>query len=539
MNKRKREAFISIILVTFIVIALNIFASDNFYRADFTKGGIYTIGDSTRNILANLDGNLHIKFYVSRDMPPRVTPIKRNLLDILSEYQRYGRGSVRLSILNPDNNADIENDARMAGIQQIQLNVISQNREELQSAYMGIALYYEDRSEVIPVIMSINDVEFQLTSAILKLTGEKNERIVFLDKKPNLPPDLDPQMRAQLMAQMPPGRSIHEDTRAVAQALKEMYVVEEKKISEGEFFTDDTSIVVIHEAANLTPWEKFAVDQFVMGGGRLIVLQSGLQISQQGFAQARSFNYEDMLKSYGFELNKDMVHDLFNYSVMVPQGNMRFMTPYPLWIKVGPDQIGEDFPGPVRDSGTLAFSFASSISLNKVDGVRYRTLARSSGKSWTEAGMVVLDPTQIQTPSKSRFDVYDLAVLGEGGFKSHFTEDTLPEIIKESGGNFIERAAAGASVLLISSPEFILDTTMRNFRSNGIFFLNMVDYLTNSTELMNIRSRGDGYTFINPRISENAKVIIKWIGILLMPILVVIFGIFRMIWRNKLSGRVS
>ncbi len=537
MKNKKKEAVISIVLVTCIIIAVNIFASDNFYRADFTKGKIYTIGDSTKDILGNLKGRLHIKFYVSGDLPPRVIPIKRNVLDILSEYQRYGRGSVNLSILNPDGNAEVENDAKMAGIQQVQLNVIGQNREELQSVYMGIALFYEDRSEVLPVVMSISDIEFQLTSAILKLTKDEKERVVFLDKKLELPPDLDPQMRVQLMAQMPPGRSIHEDTRAVAEALTEMYHVEQKKISEGEFFSEDTSVVVIHEAANLTPWEKFAVDQFVMDGGNLVVLQSGLQVSQQGFAQARNFNYNDMLKSYGFKLNKDMVKDLFNYSVMVPQGNMRYLTPYPLWIKVSPEQIGEDFPDSIRNSGTLAFSFASSIDTDPVEGVNYRTVASSSGRSWAESGMVTLDPSQIKAPAKSEMKIYDLAVLGEGSFKSHFTEDTLPEIIKESGSGFLQKASEGASILLISSPEFILDTTMRNFRSNGIFFLNMIDYLTNSTELMNIRSRGQGYTFINPKISDNAKTVIKWTGILLMPIFVVIFGIIRMFWRIKLSGR--
>ncbi|HDT11900.1 MAG TPA: hypothetical protein ENN58_04095, partial [bacterium] len=281
----------------------------------------------------------------------------------------------------------------------------------------------------------------------------------------------------------------------------------------------------------------FAVDQFVMKGGKLIVLQSGLQISNQGFAQARNINYSDLLETYGLKLNQDMVFDLFNYSVMVPQGNIRFMTPYPLWIKVPPEQIDSEFPDSIRNSGTLGFSFASSITLNEVDGVKYRKVAQSSGNSWNESGMVVLDPTQIKAPSKSEFKVYDLAILGEGKFKSHFTQETLPEIIKEKNDNFVKEASAGASVLLISSPEFILDRTMRNFRSNGIFFLNIVDYLTNSTELMDIRSRGQGYTFINPKLSEIAKGIIKWTGILFMPVLVVIFGIIRMVWRNKLSGR--
>ncbi|HQN73042.1 MAG TPA: GldG family protein [bacterium] len=537
MKNKRRDAVISVVLATAIAIFINILATDLFYRLDFTKGGLYTISSSTKEILSKLNDDVEIKFYVSEELPPKVLPIKRNVLDLLTEYERYGGGKVTLSILYPEKSADIEKDARSAGIQKVQLNVIGQNKEELQAAYMGIVLFFKDKMETLPVVLSVNDLEFQLTSLILKLAKDKKERITFLNSKPQLPPDLDPQMRAQLAAQMPQSYSINQDTQAVAQALRELYHVEEIRLEKGESFKEDTKIVVLHEPANLSGWEKFAVDQFLMKGGKVIVLQSGMKVSQQGFAQEKQSNYDDMFKSYGFDIQKNMVMDVYNYSVMIPQGNMRYLAPYPLWIKIPPENISSDLPESIRNAGTLAFTYTSSINLNKVEDIDYKSIVKSSGKSWAQSSMVMLDPSAIKEPSMSDLKVFDLAVLGQGKFKSAFTKETLPEEAKDRASDLIEKGIADGAVFYIAAPEFILDRTVQNFQSNGIFFINMVDYLTNSTDLVNIRSRGQGFVHISPEITDNAKNIIKWTGTLLVPFIVIVFGLIRMISRNRRSGR--
>ncbi|HNW81596.1 MAG TPA: GldG family protein [bacterium] len=538
MNRKKREALISVVLVTAMILLVNIIASGLFYRIDFTKNGMYTVSDSTKKILSGLKDEVRVKFYVSEELPPKVLPIKRNVTDLLTEYERYGKGNFNLSVLYPEKDAEIEKDAQSAGIQKVQLNVIGQNKEELQAAYMGIALFYGSKMEVLPVVMSIDDLEFQLTSAILKLTKEKKDRIVFLNSQKNLPANMDPQMRAQLMAQMPPSHSIYEDTTAVGQALGEMYDVEEKRLSDGTYFDESVKVVVIHETTELSEWEKYALDQFIMKGGKVAVLQSGMAPTQQMMAVEKNFNYDDQLKKYGFELKKDFVFDMYSYSVMVPQGDMRYLTPYPLWIKISPEEISSELPDMIKN-GTLAFTYSSSISTTPVDGVKFKSVVKTSGKSWSESGTVVIDPSNLRSPSESELKTLDLAVMGEGKFKSAFTKDTMHPSAKERSDTFIEKGTADSAILFIAAPEFILDRTIRNFESNAIFFINMIDYLTNSTELVNIRSRGQGYTFISPDISDNAKNVIKWTGTILVPVILIFFGIFRMIIRNRRSGRVS
>ncbi len=534
-RNRKSQAVISIVLVTGIALFLNILAAYFFFRIDLTRGGMYTINDSTKKILADLKDTVHLKFYVSEDLPPRVLPIKRDVLDILSEYERYGKGRVRVSVLVPEKDKNIEEDARKAGIEKVNLNVIGKNKEEVQAVYMGIAVYYQDKNETIPVVMGVKDLEYDLSSAVLKVTREKRDRVVFLNKEVKLPDGLDPQMRMQLQSQLPESHSITKDTLAIANALRDQYEVQEVGIKEGDTLPEGTKVLVIHEADNLTDWEKYLVDQFVVGGGTIIVLQSGIRFQQGMMGQDRRINYANLLESWGLKLQNNMVLDLYNFPALIPSGNIRYLQPYPFWVKVSDRQMAPDLPGYLREVGTLAFTFASSIEVEQKEGLSYTVLARSSGKSWEQRGFVMAMPDQIPEPKAEDLKQFNLAVLAKGTFSSIYRPDNLPE--KASKESFKEKGTETGQVLLIGTPEFILDRNLRMFQANGTFFVNLVDYLTNSNELAGIRSRNQGYVFIAPEVTDAMKEVIRWIGTLLMPIVVVIFGIVRMMIRTRAAGR--
>ncbi len=534
-KNRKSDAIVAIVLVTGIALFVNILASYLFFRLDLTRGNIYTINDSTKKILADLKDTVHLKFYVSDDLPPRVLPIKRDVLDILSEYEHYGKGRVQVAVLVPEKDKNIEEDARKAGIEKVNINVIGKNKEEVQAVYMGIAVYYQDKNETIPVVMGIKDIEYDLSSAILKVSRAKRDRIVFLNKEVKLPDGLDPQMRMQLQSQLPQSHSITKDTLAIAEALRDQYEVQEIGIKEGDKLPEGTKVLLIHEADNLTDWEKYLVDQFVVGGGTLIVLQSGIRFQQGMTGQERRINYANLLESWGLKLQNNMVLDLYNFPALIPSGNIRYLQPYPFWIKVGDKQMASELPGYLREVGTLAFPFASAIDIEQKEGITYTTVARSSGKSWEQKGFVIAMPDQIPEPKAEDLKTFNLAVLAKGLFPSTYSADKIPE--KADKESFRTKGTDPGQVLLIGTPEFILDRNLRMFQANGTFFVNLVDYLTNSNELAGIRSRNQGYVFIDAEVSDAMKEIIRWLGTLLMPIIVVVFGIVRMMMRTKAAGR--
>lgn len=534
--KKRTDAIINIILVSMALIILNIVASSYFLRLDFTKGKMYTISDSTKNIIKGLKSPLILKFYVSEEMPPRVQPIKRDILDILKEYEYYSNGNVKLSVLVPEKDKTIEEDAKKAGIEKVNLNVIGKDKEEVQAIFMGVSVYFQEKSETMPVVMSVKDLEYELTSNILKLTREKKDKIVFLNKEVKLPDNLDPQMKMQLMQQMPPSHSIKKDTQIMGQALSEQYDVEEIQLQEGQRFPENTKIVIIHEADNLSEWEKFVIDQFIITGGKAIFLQSGMKLGQGMTGQERRINYSHMFESYGLKLQNNFVFDLYNFPAMIPSGSTRYLSPFPLWVKVGKKQLSADLPDAVKETGALGFSFTSSIDIDKKEGLTYKTIASSSGKSWAESGTIVINLEDMKMPDESQMKMFNLAVLAEGKFPSAFTKDKLPPA---AGGNLIEKGTADGAVLLIGTPEFILDRNIKMFQPNAMFFTNIIDHLTNSSELVGIRSRSQGYDFIDSAITDPMKTGIRWFGTLFIPILIIIYGISRMMIRNRRSGRAS
>lgn len=342
-------------------------------------------------------------------------------------------------------------------------------------------------------------------------------------------------MRAQIMAKMGASHSIEQDTRFMGQVLKEQYDVEEVELQEGIEIPADTTVLIIHETENLTVRRQYEIDQFLMKGGKVIFLQSGMKLTQGMMGQDRNVNYLDMLSSYGLSLNKNMVLDLYNYPALIPSGNRRYLSPFPFWIKVSSEQVGKELPGYIRDISGMGFTFASSIDIEKKDGVEYRTVATSSGKSWEQKGMVMANPEVIKPPQESEMKKFTLAAIATGNFPSAFDGKELPEGI--SSDNFLKKGTAEGSILFIAAPEFILDRTLQMFQSNAVFFVNMVDYMTNSKQLASIRSKNRGVEYIHPGITGGIQAFIRWFGTLFIPIIVVIFGIVRMMLRNKRSGR--
>lgn len=534
-NVDKTKSIINVFILTAIIVLVNMLATEFFFRLDFTENKRYTISDSTKELLQELDSSVTLKFYISEDLPTRVLPVERNIRDTLEEYRRYGGGNVKISILVPEKDEEIEQDARKLGIQKAQVNVIGENRQEVQNIYMGISMHYLDKSEVIPVVTKANDLEYQLTSRILKLSVEDKKKIVFLDKTPKYPQGIDPAMKQQLMQQMGPSHSINEDMRFVAEQLKEQYTVEEKIIKEGQFLPENTEVLIINGPSNLSEWEKYVIDQHLVAGGKVVLLKSAMKIAQGAMAQTDQLNYSDLLASYGVTINNDYVMDKHNYTAMIPSGNSRYVMPFPLWVKVAPRQISEDIPETVRDVGALGFTFASSISINEKENLSYMEVAESSPESWIKEGTVVIDPQNLEPSNSESTRPHKLAVLVQGKFPSSFDENSVPEAA--SADSFVKKGNEDGALFVLGTSEFILDHIAQRFSSNILFFQNMVDYISNNEILTGIRSRRKTLPPVASDLSDTVKSVIKWLGTILMPLVVIIFGILRMFMRKSISGR--
>ncbi|MBI4129798.1 Gldg family protein, partial [Candidatus Roizmanbacteria bacterium] len=149
-------------------------------RLDLTAGRLYTLSNGTKKILKELPDVVSISLYASGRLPPQYTPVIRETKDLLRDVKTTGGDNVQVSLFDPSSNASIATEATSKGVREVQFNVIGQEEFQVKTGFMGLAVEYAGATETIPFIQQTDDLEYQLTSMIRKLTIKDKKQISFL-----------------------------------------------------------------------------------------------------------------------------------------------------------------------------------------------------------------------------------------------------------------------------------------------------------------------------------------------------------------------
>jgi ABC-2 type transport system permease protein len=119
-------------------------------RVDLTQGRIYSISDATRAYLAQLQEPLLIRGYFSSKTHPLLAPLVPQMRDLLTEYQLAGGGKVRVEIVDPALNPELEDEANSKyGIRSVPFQVADRYQASLVNAYFDVLISYGDQHEVL------------------------------------------------------------------------------------------------------------------------------------------------------------------------------------------------------------------------------------------------------------------------------------------------------------------------------------------------------------------------------------------------------
>ena len=165
------------LIVLGILAVLNFFFIRHFYRIDLTQDKRFTLTSSTKEVLSNLDDLINIKLYFTKKLPPYLVNLKGDITDVLDEFQAYAGGNISVTFIDPTDNPAMQQELRFMGIPQIQLNIIEKDQAQLTNIYLGMAIFYADKKEVIPFISNTSNLEYDLTSKILKLTSTESKTV--------------------------------------------------------------------------------------------------------------------------------------------------------------------------------------------------------------------------------------------------------------------------------------------------------------------------------------------------------------------------
>ena len=338
----------------------------------------------------------------------------------------------------------------------------------------------------------------------------------------------------------PPGQSVDQFGRQMPSLqqyailedrLRSAYELRRLSLDEGAV-PADVDVLILIAPHGLSDGQRYAVDQFVMRGGSLIVAAGHYRLGIDPMMGELKLDVNengvgDLLSHYGARISESLVMDLQNAPFpMQTQRDLGDMVvtelnalDYPFFVDARADGIHSE-NSIVSSLPFVTMDWASPVIAEaELELAQATTLIRSSSQSWetTDPGIQPdLDAfPELGFPIAETRDSFPLALLLEGSFESAFI-DQPPVFDSSAEGEppderigMIERSPNDASIVVIGSSEFVNDNVYQislnfggdRFASNLQLFANAIDYFTEDLTLASIRSRGS-VARILPPISE-------------------------------------
>jgi len=498
-----RYHLINLVSIVIIVIFGNLLAQRYFFTVDLTEAGIYSLSTATKKLIRKLDDTVTVKVVFSKEIPYPYSTRTRYALDMLNDYRMLSRGKIRLDVVSPEDQGELERTAQLYGIPPVRVNVMENDQIQIKKVYMGIAFVHGDRIESIPVVSDVSQLEYQISSILKGLMTEKKKTVAFFAGK-------DKKSFSRLK-----------------ELLKDGYEVKTVDLKHDDL-TDADLLVIAGPDEKLTGEEVFAVEQFILRGGKALFLLDRVGGNlQYGFGSTRQTGLEKLLESYGIKIRPSLVYDLSAGMVNVKERRGGFVfntvTPYPFFPRI----TGFNRKNIItRNIETITLGFASPIEVEKKEGIETSVLARTSERSGVLNAPFYVAVDRRFTEKDFSGPSQPVAVVVSGRFKSIFSDKKKDKDMLKEGES---------RLIVIADSDFASDDFI-GMTENAQFVLNAVDWLSEDDSLITIRAKNVESRPVRD-LSPVLQKGVKYSSIAVPPLLAVLTGIG--IWLYRKGRRIS
>ena len=499
----KQKIITSLLLLAGILVVLNFLANKFFLRVDFTEGGQYTLSDATKNILKSLEEPVTITAYFSENLPPDVAKVKSDFKDLLTEYNSVSGGKIAYQFINPNEDQQKEMEAQQNGIRPVVINVRERDQMKQQKAYLGAILQYGEKKEVIPLVQPGSAMEYDLSSSIKKMIVKQKVQVGFLQG--NGEPSL------QAIPQL-------------AQQLSIIYDIKPVTVNDSTNIPANLKTLVIVAPKDTIPPVVFSkLDAFLSNGGRILAAINTVE-GDFSTASGKSVNtgLENWLSKKGINVNDDFIVDVNSGNVMIRQNQGMFVMNTPVKFPYLPIIAKFDKHPITSGIEQVLMPFVSPVIVNPPDtSFHYVNLAFTS------------DKTGLQKPPVY-FDVM------KNWRREDFPKSSLPVAVAING----KIDGAYTKMVVFGDGDFAVNgegqNQMQLQNDNVNLMANAIDWLSDDTGLISLRTKGVTSRPLDPDIEEGTKTFVKYLNFLLPIFLTVIYGVVRYrIRKNKRNKWMS
>ena len=504
MQKKGTETLLysagGVIALAVILIAANFLLGAFNARVDLTEGNVYTLSPGTRAILSKLEAPVKIRFYYSQGsnaVPVGLKTFAKRVEDLLAEYRAASGGKVTVEKFNPEPDSDAEDSANLDGID-------GQMTNTGDKFYLGLSVSFLDQKAAIPVLAPDRErlLEYDITRAISQVSTLKKPVVGLMSALPVLGRPLNPVLKQQPT-----------EPWVLATELKRVFDVREVKM-DTEKIDDDIKVLLVIHPRNLSETTEYAIDQFVLRGGKLIAFVDPYAYFDQqpdlqnpfGGQQAGQSMFYNLFKAWGIDMNMGkVVADLTYASGEGP----RLL---PTLLSLNQHALNQD-DVVTSQVGTLLVPFGGAFSGKPAEGISQTVLAHTSKNSML---VDLIIATLSGEPSTRGFEPsgqeMPIAIRLTGKFKTAFPEGKPKPFMPRDEKKVEKKEAAPAapqlkesaeenSVVLVSDVDLLTDNAAvevqdvfgqrlvvpRNGNLN--LALSLVEHLSGDQNLISLRSR--------------------------------------------------
>lgn len=567
----KKNQIIAFAITLAIIVVVNIIGSFVYTRFDLTSEKRYTLSDTSKEILRNLDDYVYFRIYLEGEFPAGFKKLRKETKEMLDEFRAYSK-FIDYDFINPSESNDPAERTEtykilyQSGLNPTELAIQSKDGAQQIVIWPGALVSYKNKEMPLDLLdtqvgksseaalnNSVQNLEYKFITAIKDLSQLKKANVAFIEGH---------------------GELNENEVYDITQSLSNKYNVSRVAINEQitslnrRTETQDSSILInsnydaIIIAKPTKPFsekDKFIIDQYIMRGGKVLWLvdpvfatMDSLQSSESTMGNTLNLNLDDMFFKYGVRLNKNILLDYNCAAIALRTGQMGGQAQieyfrwyyFPLLNAASNNNI-------VKNINPIKADFVSSIEpvISDSDVQKIPLLKTSDYTKISPAPVFISLSMLRQAPDQRMFSQkgQNVAYLLKGQFESLYANRMTSAIMESEEIGFRTSSEPTAMIVVadgdITRNQFHIpkgyplplgfDQYTQMTYGNKDFIENAVSYLVDGEGLIGIRSRELKIRLLDMnKINSN---ILLWqiVNVVVPSAIVVVFGFILAIIRKR------
>ncbi len=516
LNKNRNTVLSTLLLKLGIILLVLLVAGYLKLRLDLSYNKAYSLSAVSKEAVRSLKDNMVLKIYASEELPPEMSKLDRYFKDLLTEYRMASRGKFHYEFIRGLSMDELRTQAEENGLSSMFFNIYENDKTTNKEVIYGVVFEYQGKFDSMNLLPRIEPkLEYELTLKVQKLSKYILPEIsVFRDS---------------LFVQLP--------SKRYEQALFSNYQVVDTDLLTPPKQTDVMIFGGVLDSLSMT--QLYNLDQYVMKGGKLLVMQDRVATDGSAIFPLDS-NIFPFLENYGVQIDENMAMDIY---CDIRQIGVENSLPFPIY----PVLRGSDHPI-TRNIADIVMYLSNGLHFVKKDGLRFTPILQTSATSGIlEAPDFLLEEKVFRSPDPQLFSKppITMGAIVEGKANSFFA--AKPEYQKPG---FVKQTDK-FQMVVYGDRDLSIDSDKEIFADRNYIVLNAVDWMLKRNSMIAIRSRHMQTSILNipyymqkheivwgdvAKIERNIKTGIKLASTVVPSLLLIGIGLFMALRRKQMQG---